>query len=217
MILYSQMERLLKTGLDKTARLVHIEKNVGNTIILASNADVPSLGIAVEGLGICESEKEVSRAEDRKSRRVEEGGAIRKQRLTRTFNIVLYIKIFFEVYKIAIPSSRKPLHLSTLYPDYITLLLLPRSATLLLWLFLSPSMWLLSGRTALFRRLLPTFSLSPIICHECIHQLLGSSQFRFRHPRVLPLDPIVPLTANHFLADDFVDFLFIIGICSWSG
>jgi hypothetical protein len=36
--------------------------------------------------------KEVSRAEDGKSRRVEEGGAMRKQRLTRTFNIVLYIR-----------------------------------------------------------------------------------------------------------------------------
>lgn len=117
----------------------------------------------------------------------------------------------------AIPSSRKPLHLSTLHPSYAASILLPRSATPNFWLFPTPSIKQPSGPPSSLQRPLPTSGPTPIIRHERIHQLLGSGQFRFGHPRVLPLDPIVPLTANHFLADDLVDFPFIIGICGWSG
>ena len=92
-------------------------------------------------------------------------------------------------------------------------LLLPRSATPLFWLFLTPSIRQPSGWPAAFQRPLPTSSRAPVIRRERIHQLLGSGQFRFGHPRVLPLHPIVPLTTNYFLADDFADFLLVIGIC----
>jgi hypothetical protein len=139
---------------------------------------------------------------------------VRKQRLTRTFDIILYIMLSFGLYEMAIPSSRKPLYISTLHPIYAASLLLPRSATPNFWLLPTPSIKQPSGRPASFQRPLPTSNPAPIIRHERIHQLLGSGQFRFGYPRVLPLDPIVPLIANQFLADDFVDFSFIIRIYS---
>jgi len=48
-----------------------------------------------------------------------------------------------------------------------------------------------------FWRPLTTSSPAPVMRYERIHQLLGSSKFRFGHPRVLLFHPIVPLTANH--------------------